>query len=276
MLKKSFIILLAMIFTLSLAGSAAANQPEPTYCVLFWMDVNYEFQFILVEGKTTWNETAQVYNASCRYAFDFDSGEWLDVATMCAVFPAYCNPSHTLFTLATWTWESEYGATDDTLYQVGQNGKARYFAQLAPDQCNNMYTAVSYTYLPLEEWAPGTHTYYFIETGPGYVLPYDPIEFTVDESAPLLDSHVRLGVLNLRSAEGFLDLPYLLNPEQETYLQFTWYSDLREDVTWISENITMQVVIDGGDPISLTHGPVVNVCSNYTDGAFEREWGYIR
>jgi hypothetical protein len=274
MSKKIILILFSLVLVLSMAGSAAAKKPAPTYCVLFWMDGNYDFQFFLVEGKTTWNEAAQVYNATCRYTFDFDSGEWVDLATMCAIFPDYCNPSHTMLTVTAWGWESEYGYTEDTIYQIGQNGKARYFAQLAPGQCTNEYTSSSYTYLPLEEWTPGSHSYYFIETGPDGTIEHDPIEFMVDENAPLLDSNVRLGAVNLRSAEGILD-PSLINPEQETYVQLTWMAT-RDYATYLHDNYSIQLVIDDGEPILLMAGPVVNNCSSFNDGAFQRDWGYVR
>jgi hypothetical protein len=258
-----------------MTGSATANKPAPTYCLLFWVDGNYDLQIFLAEGKTTWNETAQVYNATCRYTFDFDSGEWVDLATMCALVPDYCNPSHTLFTFTKWGWESDYGYTEDTIFQVGQNGKARYFAQLAPGQCTNEYTSISYTYLPLEEWTPGSHSYNFIEVTPDGTTVFDPIEFAVDETAPLLESNVRLGVLNLRSAEGILD-PYLINPEQETYIQYTWMAESRDYATYLHDNTILHLVIDGGEPIVLMPGPVVNSCSNFSDGAFQRDWGFVR
>lgn len=149
MLKKSIFILFAAILVLSLAGSATATKPAPVYCDLFWLDANYDFAFWLVEGKMAYHETAQLYNASCRYKFDFTSGEWVDVATLCYLFPDYCNPSHTMFTFVGWEWYSEYGVAVDTIYQVHQNGQARYHAQLAPKQCDNQYTAMNYTYLPI-------------------------------------------------------------------------------------------------------------------------------
>lgn len=275
-MKKSIFFVFALLLAFSLAGSATATKPAPTYCVLFWLDSNYDFGFIPVEGKMAYNETAQLYNASCRYKFDFASGEWQDVATLCSIFSAYCNPSQTMFTFIGWGWESEYGYTEDTIYQVHQNGQARYFAQLAQKQCDNFYMSYSYTYLPMEEWTPGTHSYYFIENGPDGTVVHDPIEFTVDENAPLYDTNLRLGLLGISSADGRIDYPYMLNPEQETYMQFTWLSNLVEELRIMREAFSNQLVIDGGDPIPLTPGPVVNSCSNSSDGAYVRAWGFAR
>lgn len=97
----------------------------------------------------------------------------------------------------------------------------------------------------------------------------------MDETAPLYDSNVRLGLLGIRSVDGGL-ATYALNPEQETFMQTTWYSNLTEDLRFLHDHLVMQVVIDGGDPITIYPGPVVNTCSSSSDGAFEREWGYAR
>ena len=99
--------------------------------------------------------------------------------------------------------------------------------------------------------------------------------YNVDESVPLLDSNVRLGILNFRSADGTLDT-YALNPEEETYIQITWFTTLVEELRSLRDMLTMQLVIDGGEPSTIYPGPVVNLCSNTSDGAFEREWGYVR
>jgi hypothetical protein len=277
MLKKTVLILMSLIIIFSLTGSASAKKPEPTYCEMFWLrsDPN-EWPSVWVEGKMTYNETAQVYNISCRYEFDFDSGEWVDFATMCSELPWACNPSQTMFKVNGLGWYSDFAYTVDTTYLVSPNGQAKFFAQYAPEQCQSEYKSVSYTYLPLEEWTPGTHTYQFTEISEYGVYPSDPVEFTVDKKVWLLDSNVRLGYSSLSSDEGILD-PYTINPKQETYIQDTFLNAINiEELEWVRKNMTVQLVIDGGDPIDLQPGPIVNYCSASNDGAYEREWGYVR
>lgn len=280
MLKKTVFILVSLVIVFGMAGSASATKPAPTTCWLVGMTPEYDFEWFEVEGKVSYNETAQVYNVSCRYKFDYDSGEWLDVATVCEIVPFACNPSHTMFMWNGLGWESEYGYTEDTTYQVNHNGNAKFFAQLAPGQCDSYLSSVSWTYLPLEEWAPGLHTYQFTEVySDGNEFAFDPVEFWVDENAPLLEPHVRMGLLNLKSSEGELDLPYTIHPEQETFMQATYLSTLHEDMVWLSDNLVYELVIDDGEPITLLPGPVTNACTTvYGDnpGAFQRDWGYVR
>jgi hypothetical protein len=182
-----------------------------------------------------------------------------------------------MFRITGWGWPNPFEyLTQDTTYQVNANGQAKFFAQYAPEQCANEYKALNYTYIPLEEWTPGLHTYQFIEEITGWSIWYsDPIEFTVDENAALLDSNVRLGIYFISDYEGLLD-PYTINPEQETFAQITWWTINKWELEWLRDFVTYKLVIDGGDPVDLLPGPIVNFCSVVNDGSFEREWGYIR
>lgn len=278
MLKKTVLILMSMLIILGLAGSASAAGPEPVICELYWLDMDGNLVFFPVEGIMTYNETAQVYNISCRYTFDFDSGEWLDFATMCSWLSWACNPSRSTLTIKALGWESPVGYTSDDVYQVFQNGKAKYDAQVAPGQCTSEMKSVSWTYLPVEGWDPGIHTYQFIEIySDGSVWEYDPVEVMVDANAPLLDSHVRMGLGALTSAEGLLDTN-TINPDQGTYFQGTYANGINiDDLKWLRDNMNFQLIIDGNDPIVLLPGPLVNNCSTWNNkGAYQRVWGYAR
>jgi len=272
MLRKTLPILMSLIIILGLAGPASAAGPEPTTCDLIWFGPDGGDVYFTGEGSVVYNETSQVANVSCDYTFDFTSGDWMDVAGVCEIYPDFCNPSQTVFTLHGWYWYSEeYGFAEDVTWRVKADGEAHFTAQVAPGQCNHSWN-LSYTYLPTEPWTEGTHSYYFIEVIGEDQYPFDPVVFSVSEDATLFDSNVRMGPYLLRSIEGVVDT---IHPAQEAFIQVTYLRRMPRFLEWERDNLTLLLVIDDGEPITLQHGPITNGCASSHDNLFLRNWGYI-
>jgi len=123
-------------------------------------------------------------------------------------------------------------------------------------------------------WSVGTHTYQLRVTYPNsIVLELGPVNFNVEENAPMYTGQVFLRFFGLTWLEG---TTLSIHPDQDTLMQLSWaYEDYltAKERKAIQEALVVEFMWDGGEYVTVPAGPIMSYCSAFNHGYFTRVWG---